>query len=116
MPPRSVRSSNRSSRRSSRRSSHDKSRNADAPTTPPKTNKEGEVTSWDGGSPDAKMLKVIISDGMATKSTAAVIKSEFLQFQKYNTRTLNSAIQNMKKSLQNEVDLRKKSVSSGEFG
>ncbi len=114
MLPRSTRSSRRSSRRSSQGIT-EKSKTA-SPATPPKTNKDDEVTSWKSNSADAKLLKIILSYGLATKSTAAVIKNEFAQFKKYNTRTLNSAIQNMKKSMQNKVDLRKKRGSSCEFG
>mgnify|MGYP003333739273 CR=1 FL=1 len=71
--------------------------------SPVRVNKKSEVTTWLSMRKDGELLKLLFSQGAAEKFTSSKIKDQFLQFQKYATRTLNSACQGLRKTMQSDV-------------
>ena len=82
--------------------------------SPVRVNKKGEVSTWWSTSKDGKLLKLLFSQGAAEKFTASGIKDQFPQFQKYATRTLNSACQGLCKTMQSDIEARIAEGSRGE--
>ena len=78
--------------------------------SPLKVNAKGEITSWSGNSKDDELLKVIFEKGIVEKPTATSIKKAFPQFARYNTKTLNSPFQNIRKALESEVNAQRSRV------
>ena len=78
-------------------------------------NSKGEYTTWTSTSSDGVQLKHILEGPPPDCNyTAAQMKAAHpLLFGKYATRTLNSALQNMRKALQNEISAR---VTRGQQG
>jgi len=79
-----------------------------------RTNQKGEITSWDSTTPDGKLLKLMVEQGILTTETGAAVKKDYPQFRKYATRTLSSALSNARNALQKQVDLRQSRGEQGE--
>eukprot|EP00957_Ditylum_brightwellii_P097510 7426450-Ditylum_brightwellii.AAC.1 len=70
--------------------------------TPP----DGYLTTWNSASDDGAFLRIVL-EGPGKKMTPSDIKQHYLnEFSKYATKTLSSAVQNMKKSMGRDVKAR----------
>ena len=78
-------------------------------------NSKGEIVTWDQNSKDGQTLKVLFATGVLTDETASQIKADYPQFRVYATKTLGSAIQNLRRSIKKEAEARKSKGSKGKF-
>jgi len=78
-------------------------------------NNKGEITSWDSTSKDGKLLKTMFDNGIITTETATEIKDEYDQYAKYATKTLGSAVQNLRRQMKKQTEARKSSGSKSKF-
>jgi len=78
-------------------------------------NEKGEITTWNSESKDGKCLKVFFDSGVLAAETASEVKDDFEQFAKHATRTLGSAIQNLRKQMKNQTKARKSKGSKSKF-
>lgn len=77
--------------------------------TPP----DGYLTTWNSASSDGAFLRTVL-EGPGKQMTPSEIKQHYPnEFSKYATRTMNSAVQNMKKAMGREVKAR---VARGQQG
>jgi hypothetical protein len=81
-----------------------------------KMNAKGEIITWDGSSKDGTLLKSLVSTGQTDGLTATQVMKAFpQQFQKYNSRTFASALNNARKSFEAEVNAARAGGSSCKY-
>jgi hypothetical protein len=81
-----------------------------------KMNAKGEIITWDGSSKDGVLLKSLVSTGQTDGLTATQVMKAFpQQFQKYNSRTFASALNNARKSFEAEVNAARAGGSSCKY-
>lgn len=71
-----------------------------------RTNEKGEITSWDGNSPDGKLLSHLFDQGVITTQTAKQLADAYPQYRRYAGKCLNAALHAMRKSKEKQVKLR----------
>lgn len=73
----------------------------------PELDSSGKIKQWSATCRDGQELKIYIEYGCCDKLSPKVVVKKFPQFLKYSYSTFNSAFQNIKKSLNKQVDNRK---------
>lgn len=76
-------------------------------------NEAGEIITWDSNSRDGQLLKLLFDNGTLTSESTKEVKELYANFRKYATKTLSSAITNVKKSVKREAEARKAKGSKG---
>jgi hypothetical protein len=70
-----------------------------------KMNAKGEIIAWDSSSDEGKLLKLLVSTGQTAGKTPKQLVMAFpQQFKKYSMKTFSSAVNNMRKSHEAEVN------------
>jgi hypothetical protein len=84
--------------------------------TSPATNEKGELTGWNSNSDDGKLFKSLYEANRFKDWTASQIRKEYAtNFGKYANQTINSALQNLRKTTKRDIDTRQSKGSQCEL-
>lgn len=68
--------------------------------------RQPKVATWSSKSKDGLFLKLLVETGAVDGMTATEVKYNFRQFEKYETKTMASALSNANKSFSNSLKTR----------